>query len=137
MSEAVKKHRPEFRNINLFKDLPHYPQPPGAIVSILHRISGALLFLLLPFTLYLLDKSLLSERSFMQFKDVASHWFVKLVILAMVWAYLHHFCAGIRHLFMDVHFALNKDGSRRTALGVLAISLLLTLVIALKLFGVF
>jgi succinate dehydrogenase / fumarate reductase cytochrome b subunit len=103
----------------------------------LHRISGFLLFLLLPFILYLLDKSLLSERSFMQFKDVASHWFVKLVILAMVWAYLHHFFAGIRHLFMDVHFALNKDGSRRTALGVLAVSLLLTFVVALKLFGVF
>jgi succinate dehydrogenase / fumarate reductase cytochrome b subunit len=137
MPEAVKKHRPEFRNIHVFKDLPHYRLPPGGMVSIAHRISGFLLFLLLPFTLYLLEKSLMSELSFAHFKGIASHWFVKLVILALVWAYLHHFCAGIRHLFMDVHFALDKDSSRRTAIGVFAISLPLTLLVGLKLFGAF
>jgi succinate dehydrogenase / fumarate reductase cytochrome b subunit len=137
MSDAVKKDRPQFRNIHVFKDLPHYRLPPGGVVSILHRISGFLLFLLLPFTLYLLEKSLISELSFAHFQGIASHWFVKLIILAMAWAYLHHFCAGVRHLFMDVHIGLSKDGSRHTALGVFAVSLPLTLLVTLKLFGVF
>jgi succinate dehydrogenase / fumarate reductase cytochrome b subunit len=137
MPEAIKKPRSEFRNIHVFKDLPHYRLPPGGVVSILHRISGFLLFLLLPFTLYLLEKSLMSEISFEHFKGVASHWFVKLVILALVWAYLHHFCAGIRHLIMDAHIAISKDGSHRTAIGVFAVSLPLTVLVGLKLFGVF
>ena len=59
------------------------------------------------------------------------------MILALVWAYLHHFCAGIRHLFMDLHFGLDKDSARKSAVGVLIVSIALTLVIALKLFGVF
>jgi succinate dehydrogenase / fumarate reductase cytochrome b subunit len=137
MSEAVKKHRPEFRNIHVFKDLPHYRLPPGGMVSILHRISGFLLFLLLPFVLYLLEKSLMSELSFAHFKGIASHWFVKLIILTLAWAYLHHFCAGIRHLIMDAHIGLSKGGSRKTAISVFAVSLPLTLLVALKLFGVF
>lgn len=137
MSEAVKKHRPEFRNIHFLRDLPRYRLPAAGIVSFGHRFSGFLLFLMLPFILYLLEKSLMSELSFAHFKGIASHWFVKLLILAMAWAYLHHFCAGIRHLFMDTHVALSKDGSRRTAIAVFAVSLPLTLLVALKLFGAF
>jgi succinate dehydrogenase / fumarate reductase cytochrome b subunit len=140
MSEAVKevpkKVRPEFRNIHV-TELGHYRQPPSAIVSILHRISGAGLFLMLPFLLYLLQLSLRSEDSFMQFKGVLEHPFVKIVVLVICWGYLHHFCAGIRHLFMDNHFALDKDGASMTAKAVLIISLLLTVVVGLKLFGVF
>lgn len=140
MSEAVrevpKKERPEFRNIHI-TELSNYRMPPSAIVSILHRISGAGLFLMLPFLLYLLQLSLLSESSFMQFKGVLDHVLVKILVLGISWAYLHHFCGGIRHLFMDNHFALDKDGSRVTAKAVLIISLLLTVVVGLKLFGVF
>jgi succinate dehydrogenase / fumarate reductase cytochrome b subunit len=140
MSEAVKevpkKVRPEFRNIHV-TELGHYRQPPSAIVSILHRISGAGLFLMLPFLLYLLQLSLRSEDSFMQFKGVLEHPFVKIVVLVICWGYLHHFCAGIRHLFMDNHFALDKDGASITAKAVLILSLLLTVVVGLKLFGVF
>lgn len=140
MSEAVrevpKKERPEFRNIHI-TELSNYRMPPSAIVSILHRISGAGLFLMLPFLLYLLQLSLLSEASFMQFKGVLDHVLVKILLLGISWAYLHHFCGGIRHLFMDNHFALDKDGSRVTAKAVLIISLLLTVVVGLKLFGVF
>ncbi|MEB0164373.1 succinate dehydrogenase, cytochrome b556 subunit, partial [Glaciimonas sp. CA11.2] len=104
---------------------------------ILHRISGLLMFLLLPFILFLLDTSLVSEGSFEYFKGITSNWFVKLIILALSWAYLHHFCAGIRHLVMDNHVGLDKDSARKSAVGVFAISLPLALVVALKLFGAF
>ena len=95
------------------------------------------MFALLPLILYLLDKSLVSEISFAYFKGLMSNWFVKLVLLALAWAYLQqHFCAGIRHLFMDLHIGLDKDSARKTAVAVLAVSLVLTIVVALKLFGV-
>ncbi|MDB5989709.1 MAG: sdhC [Herbaspirillum sp.] len=136
MSEAAKPHRPEYRNIHIAQ-IAGYRMPLAAFVSILHRVSGLLMFLLLPFILYLLDKSLLSEISFDSFRNFASNWFVKLVILALSWAYLHHFCAGLRHLVMDLHIGLDKDSSRKSAAGVLTVSLVLAAVIALKLFGVF
>ena len=136
MSDDVKKSRPVFTNIHVF-DLMNYRMPLASVISILHRVSGLLLFLLLPFILYLLDKSLLSEDSFDDFKAVASKWFVKLIILALSWAYLHHFCAGIRHLVMDVHVGLDKDSARKSAAGVFVVSLPLAALVALKLFGVF
>lgn len=133
-SKAAAK--PQFRNIGL-TDLSRYRLPLAGILSILHRISGAIMFLLLPFVLLLLDKSLMSEISFAHFKGIASHWFVKLVILGLVWAYLHHFCAGIRHLLMDVHLGVDKETGRKSAVIVFAISLPLTALVALKLFGAF
>jgi succinate dehydrogenase / fumarate reductase, cytochrome b subunit len=136
MSEAAKPHRPEYRNIHIAQ-IAGYRMPLAAFVSILHRVSGLLMFLLLPFILYLLDKSLLSEISFDSFRNFTSNWFVKLVILALSWAYLHHFCAGLRHLVMDLHIGLDKDSSRKSAAGVLAVSLVLAAAIALKLFGAF
>jgi succinate dehydrogenase / fumarate reductase cytochrome b subunit len=136
MSEAVKKPRPQYSNIHITQ-LHHYRLPAAGVVSILHRISGALMFLLLPFTLYLLERSLTSESSYDAMRALASQWFIKLIILALSWAYLHHFLAGIRHLFMDMHYLLGKDGSRNSAMTVLGLSLFLTLLVALKLFGVF
>ncbi|WP_019141274.1 succinate dehydrogenase, cytochrome b556 subunit [Noviherbaspirillum massiliense] len=136
MSEAVEKSRREFRNIHITQ-IVQYRLPLAGLISILHRISGFLMFLLLPFVLYLLDKSLTSEISFEHFKGIASHWFVKLVLLGLVWAYLHHFSAGLRHLLLDTHVGLDKNSARKTAAGVLAFSLVLTALIALKLFGAF
>jgi succinate dehydrogenase / fumarate reductase cytochrome b subunit len=136
MSEAARKVRPQYSNIHITQ-LYHYRLPAAGVVSILHRISGALMFLLLPFTLYLLERSLTSESSYEAMRAFASQWFIKLIILALSWAYLHHFLAGIRHLFMDMHYMLTKDGSRNSAMTVLALSLFLTLLVALKLFGVF
>jgi succinate dehydrogenase / fumarate reductase cytochrome b subunit len=140
MSEAVrevpKKERPEFRNIHV-TELSNYRLPPSGIVSILHRISGFGMFLLLPFLLYLLQESLRSEISFAHFKGVVDHLFVKIILLGLSWAYLHHFTAGIRHLFMDNHMALDKVAAQKTARWVLVISLALTVLVALKLFGVF
>jgi succinate dehydrogenase / fumarate reductase cytochrome b subunit len=140
MSEAVKnvqKRGQPIRNVNITDITMNYKQPPSAIVSILHRISGFVLFLALPFLLYLFQQSIVSEISFAHFSGIVSHPFAKLVILGLSWGYLHHFCAGIRHLFMDNHMALDKDASQRTARYVLAVSLALTVLVALKLFGVF
>jgi len=136
MSEVAKKSRPRYSNIHVTQ-IVHYRLPLAGLVSILHRISGALMFLLLPFILYLLELSITSEISFNNLRAIVSSWFVKLIILALSWAYLHHFAAGIRHLFMDMHMGLSKQGSRHSAASVLAISLFLTLLVALKLFGAF
>ncbi|HTD04693.1 succinate dehydrogenase, cytochrome b556 subunit [Undibacterium sp.] len=135
MSEVVKP-KPRFGVMRL-TDAASYRLPLAGFVSILHRISGLLMFVLLPFILFLLDRSLTSEVSFSYFQEFTSGVFVKLVILALSWAYLHHFCAGIRHLFMDVHVGLDKDSARQSAVGVLVISLGLAALVALKLFGVF
>ena len=140
MSEAVKevpkKERPEFRNIHI-TELPNYRLPPAGWVSILHRVSGAGLFLALPFLLYLFHQSVTSEMSFEYFKGILENPLVKLVLLGLIWAYMQHFCAGVRHLFMDVHWAIEKDSSRQSAIAVLAVSLVLTALAGLKLFGVF
>jgi succinate dehydrogenase / fumarate reductase cytochrome b subunit len=127
---------PEFRNIHVF-DLMKYRLPWAGKVSILHRVSGLLMFLLIPFVLYLLDKSITSEISFEVFKVFLALPLVKLIVLALIWAYMHHFCAGIRFLLLDVHYGVDKATSAKTAVGVLVISLALTAVFAAKLFGLF
>lgn len=136
MSEAGTKSRPQFKNIHVSQIL-RYRMPMAAKVSILHRISGVMIFLLLPFVLYLLDLSITTESTFEVLEGFTSQWFVKLVILGLAWGYLHHFCAGVRHLFMDAHWAADKDGARKTANGVMVVSLVLTALVALKLFGAF
>lgn len=135
MSEATK-NRPEFRNIHIMQ-LSHYRLPLAGLISILHRISGALLFLLLPVILYFLEQSLASENTYGHLRAIAANWFVKIVILVLAWAYLHHFFAGFRHLAMDSHFGLEKQSSRHSSIAVLVVSLTLTAVVGLKLFGAF
>lgn len=135
MSEVTKK-RPEFRNIHITQ-LVNYRLPLAGLISILHRVSGAILFLLLPLVLYLLDQSLVSENTFAAMRGFTSNWFVKLIILGLSWAFLHHFFAGVRHLGMDSHMGLEKQSSRRSSAAVLAVSLFLTALVALKLFGAF
>ncbi|MDO8438903.1 MAG: succinate dehydrogenase, cytochrome b556 subunit [Telluria sp.] len=140
MSEAVKevpkKERPQFRNIHI-TELPKYRLPLAGLVSILHRISGFGLFLLLPFLLYLFEQSVRSEMSFAYFKGILENPLVKLILLGLIWAYMQHFCAGVRHLFMDVHVGIEKDSSRQSAATVLVVSLALTALAGLKLFGAF
>lgn len=136
MSEAVNNNRRKY-GVMSFAQTVHYRLPLAGVVSILHRASGLLMFLLLPFMLYLLDKSLTSEISFAYFKGFTSHWFVKLLLVALCWAYLHHVMAGIRHLLMDVHVGVDKDSGRKSAVAVFAASLPLAALIGLKLFGAF
>ncbi len=144
MTESAQK-RPEFRNINALTDLPTYRLPAAGIVSILHRISGVIMFLLLPFVIWLFDTSVSSEISFGRFTSsfTAGIGFVpgvlvKLVALALIWAYLHHFIAGVRHVWMDMsHAAVTKSRGAMSAKVVLAASLLLTVVLGAKLFGLY
>ena len=144
MPELADK-RPEFRNINAFGDLPSYRFPVAAIVSILHRISGVLMFVLLPFVIWLFDTSLSSELSFARFRSAFQNGLgfvpgvlVKLAALALIWAYLHHLLAGLRHLWMDVsHSAVSKEFGALSAKVVLVVSILFTLVLGAKLFGLY
>jgi succinate dehydrogenase / fumarate reductase cytochrome b subunit len=133
---TASKARPKFTNIHVTQIIA-YRLPLAGMISILHRVSGAILFLALPLLLYLFDKSLTSEISFVTFREVTSHWLVKLVILGLSWAYLHHLCAGVRHLVMDLHMGLEKEQGAKSALAVFAVSLPLAALVALKLFGVF
>jgi len=134
MSESSTSRR--FTNIHILQII-RYRLPAAGVVSILHRVSGAMMFLLLPFILYLFDLSITSEISFDSLKGFTSHWFVKLLILAVSWGYLHHFCGGIRHLIMDAHIGLSKEEARKSAHVVFWVSVPLTLMVALKLFGAF
>jgi len=145
MTELVKPVLPEFRNINAFKDLRTYRLPPAGWVSILHRVSGAIMFVLLPFIIWMFDTSVSSEISFAKFKACFNVGMLgipgvlwKLVALALIWAYLHHFAAGLRHLWMDIsHKAVSKEFGKTSALATLAVSLGLALILGLKLFGAY
>ncbi len=103
--------------------------PLPAFVSILHRASGAILFLLLPLLLCLLASSLESPQSFALFKKWIGNPLAKMVLIGVLWAYLHHFCAGIRHLAMDMDIGLELETARATSYAVLGVSLVLTAVI--------
>lgn len=134
---AARKVRPEFRNIHVSQIL-SYRLPPAGIVSILHRLSGVLLFLVgIPFCLYLLQQSLTSEISFESYRAIVGSIPGKLVLLVLLWAFLHHAIAGIRYLLLDRHMGILKESSRLSAQIVLIVSLLLTAVLGLKLFGAF
>jgi len=141
---STRPKRPEFRNINALKDLPSYRLPAAGIVSILHRVSGALMFLLMPFIIWMFDTSISSELSFARFTSAFNvglgfvpGWFVKLVVLSIIWAFLHHFIAGLRHLWMDVRHAVSKEFGKASAVFTLTLSLGLTLVLGAKLFGLY
>jgi succinate dehydrogenase / fumarate reductase cytochrome b subunit len=136
--------RPEFRNIHALKDLPSYRLPLAGVVSILHRVSGALMFLLMPFIIWMFDTSISSEISFARFKSAFNQgagplpgWCVKLVALALIWAFLHHLIAGLRHLWMDMRHAVSKEFGRSSAAVTLALSMALTLALGAKLFGLY
>ena len=118
-----------------------YRLPLAGVVSILHRASGGLMFILLPFIIWMFDTSLTSEISYAQFTAVFAGgvgflpgWFFKLVALALIWAYLHHFIAGVRHLWMDATHAVTLEFGRKSAVFTLAVSAVLTLALGAKLF---
>ena len=135
INKGQRAVRPEFRNLGLGEIL-RYRMPPPAIVSILHRVSGVLLFLVgIPFILYLFQNSLTSELSFEVYRGAVSSWIGKLVLLALIWAFIHHLLAGIRFLLLDLHIAGEREEGANTARVVLWASVLLTLVCALHVRG--
>jgi succinate dehydrogenase / fumarate reductase cytochrome b subunit len=125
---AAQKTRPKYYDLNLA----HLP-PPG-LVSILHRVSGAALFFpILPALLYLLQAMLGSDEGFARWRDFFDHPVVKIVTLGAIWLYAHHFFAGIRYLFLDLHIGIEKAPSRASAIVVLALGVLATLLIGWRL----
>lgn len=144
LASASKRPRPEFRNINALSDLPTYRLPPAGWVSILHRVSGVIMFILMPFIIWMFDTSVSSEISFAKFSSAFTvglgfvpGWFIKLVALSIIWAYLHHFIAGLRHLWMDINHAVSKEFGRSSAIVTLTLGSVLTAALALKLFGAY
>ena len=136
MSEsAPKKPRPQFKNISVPEILFASRLPLAGKVSILHRASGALLFLALPILIALFAMSFTTPEGFSAMAVVTGNPIVKLILLALIWGYLHHFCAGIRYLVLDLHIGMDKVSAQKSAGMVLGVSLALTLVFGLKLFG--
>ena len=123
---TLKKKRPK----NL--DLMTIRLPLPGILSILHRVSGAVLFLLLPVLLWLFESSITSPETFAVFKSIAAHPLVKLILLGLIWLYLHHFCAGIRYLLLDLHKGIDLESARLSSKIVFAVSIVLTLLIGVK-----
>ena len=139
MAETAKKQRPG-GNMRLLDAL-GYRLPLAGVVSILHRASGLAMFILLPFIIWMFDTSLTSEITYSQFTSVFTSgtgflpgWFYKLVALALIWAFLHHSIAGLRHLWMDATHAVTLQFGRSSAMFTLVVSVVLTLALGAKLF---
>lgn len=107
--------------------------PLAGYVSILHRLSGALLFLALPLLLWMLYASLRSIETYTALTEILQHPLAKAGMLLVLWAFLHHFCAGIRYLAIDLRLASSLARARASSVWVMIVSLALTLLIGVKL----
>jgi succinate dehydrogenase / fumarate reductase, cytochrome b subunit len=123
---AIKKKRPK----NL--DLPSIRLPLPGILSILHRVSGAVLFLLLPVLLWLFQQSLASPETYAVAKAVTSNFLVKFILFGLIWLYMHHFCAGIRYLLLDLHKGVDLESARRSSWIVFGVSIALAVIVGAK-----
>lgn len=135
MPETIAKKRPEFRNIHITQ-IVGYRLPLAGIMSILHRISGAIMFLLLPLIVWLLDKSLTSELSYAELLSFVDSVPAKVILFVLAWAFIHHFWGGIRHLVNDVHIGISREASPKMAIVFMVLSLISSLIAFLAIFGV-
>jgi succinate dehydrogenase / fumarate reductase, cytochrome b subunit len=123
ITKAPPKPRPMYLNLVQIR------LPLPGILSIMHRISGAVLFLCLPAFLWLLDRSLDTEVGYDFVREVVlANWMVKVVLAGLLWGFMHHFCAGIRYLFLDMHMGIDLKSARKSAAVVYFVSIPLTLV---------
>ena len=137
MSENQKKPNREFRNLSLRNITVDYKLPLPGKVSILHRVSGAMLFLALPIVFVpLFAASVGSSGSFANLGAGFSGFLLKLILLVLLWGFMHHLCAGIRYLTLDMGRGLDKADAQKSAKIVLIVSLVLTFIFAIKMFGV-
>ena len=128
LDRPAVKARPVYLNLFAIR------QPVPAIVSILHRISGALLFLVgIPLLLWIVQRSLASPEAWTQMRGTLSTPFAKLVVVVLAWAYFHHFIAGIRHLLMDLHWGMDLKSARQSSAITLVLGVVLALAVAVKL----
>jgi len=123
----MNKPRPKHLALHLIK------LPLPGIVSILHRISGLLLFVALPLLLLMLQYSLRSIETYSQLQEALAHPLAKLVMIGLLWAFLQHFCAGLRYLAIDLHRVRNLAQARNSSKVVMAASIALTVLIGAKL----
>ena len=135
--KAIKKRPGEMRLI----DATQYRLPPAGWVSILHRVSGLVLIVLMPFVIWMFDTSLTSEVTFTQFTGAfvggigfVPAFVVKLATLVLIWGFLQHFCAGVRHLYMDFTHSVTKEFGRTSALVAMGVAAVLTIAFGVKLF---
>jgi succinate dehydrogenase / fumarate reductase cytochrome b subunit len=119
----MKKKRPVWFNLNLL----NLPLP--ARVSILHRVSGALLFVLAFWLLYLLEGSLASAERYEAVRQIVANPLAKLLLLVVLWAFLHHFFAGIRYLLLDLHVGIQREKAKSSSIAVFVVSLALTVLL--------
>ena len=128
MDRPAPKPRP------VYLDLFAIRLPLPGFVSILHRISGALLFLIgIPLLLWLVQRALASPQGWEQMRATLSHPFAKLVLIVLAWAYFHHLIAGIRHLLMDLHIGMDLKSARQKSAVTLVLAVILTLAVVVKL----
>ena len=128
LDRPVAKPRPVYLNLLAIR------QPLPAIVSILHRVSGALLFLIgTPVLLWVVQRALASPDAWDHMRSTLAHPLAKLTMLVLAWAYFHHFLAGIRHLVMDLHIGMDLPAARKSGAFVLVLAVVLTLAVAVKL----
>ena len=127
MQNRKPNHRP--KNLNLLT----IRLPINALVSILHRATGCVLFLVLPLLLIGLQLSFSSEQDYLTMTHILNSPFIKLMFIGFTWAFFHHFFAGLRHLAMDVHWATTLMKARFTSKAVLVLGVLATIAVAVKL----
>ncbi len=130
-ARTTRKQRPKYLSLQAL--LFEIRLPLAGWISILHRVSGLLLFFSLVWLLFLLDRSLASEAGFASIQRYLSFGLVKLSLLVLVWAYCHHLCAGIRFLLLDLHKGIDRASARRSGIVVLVVSLALTAYFGIKL----
>lgn len=123
----MNKNRPKHLALHLIK------LPLPGFVSILHRVSGLVLFLVLPVLLWMLQSSLRSIETYTALQTFLAYPLIKLGLLGLMWAFLHHFCAGLRYLAIDLHWVHGLAGARGSSKIVLAVSLILTVILGAKL----
>ena len=140
MPEMTRQRPGTMRLVDAVK----YRLPLAGVVSILHRASGTIMFVLLPLIIWMFDTSVTSEISFGAFTSAfvagigfVPGWMIKVASLALIWSYLHHFIAGVRHLWMDATHSVTKEQGRHSAVVTLVASLVLTVALGAKLFGLF
>jgi succinate dehydrogenase / fumarate reductase cytochrome b subunit len=119
MSESRPKYLDLFK-INL---------PVPGLVSILHRISGLGLFLFLPFLLWLFQSSLASPDSYVRYRAAFANPLVKLILIGLLWAFLHHLLAGLRFLALDLHYGTKLTTARASSRVVLVTAIALTVIL--------
>ncbi len=128
LERPVVRPRPVYLNLFAIR------LPLPGFVSFLHRATGALLFVAgIPLLLWAVQRGLASQDAWNAMRATLAHPLAKLVLVVLAWAYFHHFLAGIRHLLLDLHVAIELPAARRSSALVLVVALLLALAVAVKL----